>query len=134
MTISVIIVAAGSSKRLGGKVNKPYLNIKGKPALYYSIKTFLSLNMIKEVLVVIREKDETMFRSLLNKYIFFGVKYTYGGKERKDSVLNGLNALENKKGIVLIHDAARPFVSKEQFPFYFREHLTRLIRNLFSPY
>ncbi|OGF48780.1 MAG: 2-C-methyl-D-erythritol 4-phosphate cytidylyltransferase [Candidatus Firestonebacteria bacterium GWA2_43_8] len=113
MPISVIIVAAGSSKRLGGKVNKPYLKVKGKPALYYSIKTFLSLKTVKEILVVIREKDESIFRKLLKKYNFNGVKYTYGGKERRDSVLNGLNSLENKKGIVLIHDAARPFVTKE---------------------
>jgi len=113
MPISVIIVAAGSSTRLGGKVNKPYLNIQGKPALYYSLKTFLSIKTIKEILVVIREQDEKIFRALLNRYNFSEVKYTYGGEERKDSVLNGLNALENKKGVVLIHDAARPFVSKE---------------------
>ncbi|OGF50669.1 MAG: 2-C-methyl-D-erythritol 4-phosphate cytidylyltransferase [Candidatus Firestonebacteria bacterium RIFOXYA2_FULL_40_8] len=113
MIVSVIIVAAGSSKRLGGKLNKPYLHINGKPALYYSLKTFLAVKSVKEVLVVIREKDENIFRKLLKKYKFFSVKYTFGGAERKDSVLNGLNALENKKGIVLIHDAARPFVSIE---------------------
>jgi len=113
MGVSVIIVAAGSSKRMGGKINKPYVKINGKPALYYSLKTFLSLKKIKEILVVIRGKDEELLRGLLKKYNFSNVKYTCGGKERKDSVLNGLKALMSKKGVVLIHDAARPFVSKE---------------------
>ena len=113
MTVSVIIVAAGSSKRMGGGQNKPYVNINGKPALYYSLRTFLSIKTIKEVLVVIRKKDEALFRKLLKKNNFHSILYTYGGKERRDSVLNGLRVLKNKKNIVLIHDAARPFASKK---------------------
>lgn len=108
--VSAIIVAAGSSSRMGGKVNKPYLNIKGKPALYYSLRTFSSLSEIKEIIVVIRSRDEGPFRKLLKKYNFKNVRYTYGGTERKDSVLNGLFAIEQRRGVVLIHDAARPFV------------------------
>ena len=109
--VSAIIVAAGSSSRMGGKVNKPYLNIKGRPALYYSLKTFSSLKEIKELVVVIRSRDEASFRKLLKKYNFNNVRYTYGGAERKDSVLNGIFAAANRKGVILIHDAARPFVS-----------------------
>ncbi len=110
-SISAIIVAAGSSSRMGGKVNKPYLTIKGKPALYYSLKIFSSIKEIRELVVVIRGKDEKIFRKLLNKYNFKNVRYTCGGPQRKDSVLNGFFSLERKEGLVLIHDAARPFVS-----------------------
>ncbi len=113
VSVSVIIVAAGSSSRMGGKINKPYMALKGKPVLYYSLKTFLSMKEVKEVVVVIRPDDEVLFRKILKKYNFKNLHYTYGGSERKDSVLNGFFAVVKRKGVILVHDAARPFVSRE---------------------
>ena len=113
VSVSAIIVAAGSSSRMGGKINKPYMKLKVKPVLYYSLKTFLSMKEVKEVVVVIRTEDEELFRKILKKYNLKNVHYTYGGPERKDSVLNGFFAVVKRKGIILVHDAARPFVSPE---------------------
>lgn len=113
MTISVIIVAAGSSKRMKGNVNKPYLRLRGFPVLYYSISRFLKIKKISEIIVVIRKKDKKSLHYLIKKYKFKNVKVIFGGKIRQDSVFNGLKAVSKGCKIVLIHDAARPFVSKE---------------------
>lgn len=113
MKISAIIAAAGSSKRMGSKVNKPYINIKGLPILCYSIVKFLKIQRISEVIVIIRKKDEKICHYLIKKYKFKNVKTVFGGKVRQDSVFNGLKAVRKDCKIVLIHDAARPFVSKE---------------------
>lgn len=111
MIASAIIVAAGSSKRMGGRVNKPYICLRGFPVLYYSLRCFLKNARIKEVVVVIRKQDRRLFRKLLLKYKFKKTKVVFGGKERQDSVFKGLKAVKKKCNVVLIHDAARPFIN-----------------------
>ena len=109
----VIILAAGKGRRMGESINKQYLNIKGYPILYYTIKAFSQSNCIDEILVVAAE-DEVNYckEEIVKKFNFFKVKdVVIGGKERQDSVLNGLKAVSNCE-IVLIHDGARPFVNE----------------------
>ena len=113
MHISAIIVAAGSSKRMGSRINKPYLLLKGFPLLYYSISTFLKNSKINEVITVIRKQDKKIFSELAKKYKFKKIKYVFGGKVRQDSVYNGLKAVKKNCNIVLIHDAARPFITNK---------------------
>lgn len=113
MIISVIIVAAGSSKRMGGKANKPYINLKGLPVLCHSISSFFQNPRIKEIIIAIRKKDEKICCNLVKKYKYKNVKAVFGGKARQDSVFNGLKAVRKDCRIVLIHDAARPFASKK---------------------
>ncbi|MFH1823688.1 MAG: 2-C-methyl-D-erythritol 4-phosphate cytidylyltransferase [Candidatus Firestonebacteria bacterium] len=113
MRISVVIVAAGLSKRIGGKINKPYICLKGFPVIYYSISIFIKDPQIKEIILVIRKKDEKTCKQVLQKYNFKKIKITFGGKERIDSVCNGLKKVSKATDIVLIHDAARPFITRK---------------------
>lgn len=105
-----IIAAAGSGTRMGVDIPKQFLRIDGKPILQKCYEKVSSCKLVDEILVVTNEDYIETTEKLLP-----GVKIVPGGKERQDSIAKGLNALEGAKDedIVLIHDGARPFVSKE---------------------
>lgn len=108
----VIIVAAGRGRRMETDVNKQFLNIKGKPVIYYSLKTFSGSKLIDGIIIVCAESEiEYCKNEIVEKYKIDKVlKIVSGGKERQDSVYNGLKAIDDCE-IVLIHDGARPFVN-----------------------
>ena len=91
---SVIILAAGKGRRMGEPINKQYLNIKGYPILYYTLKAFSKSNCIDEIIVVVAEGEmDYCKKEIIEKYNFLKVKnVVIGGKERQHSVLNGLNS------------------------------------------
>lgn len=111
--VTAIILAGGRGKRMGQKISKQYILVNGKPVLYYTIKRFLECENIDNIVLVL-PSDEISYckKEVLDKYSLKVDKIVEGGKERQDSVYNALNSLENTD-IVLIHDGARPFVSKE---------------------
>lgn len=104
--ISAIIVAAGSGARAGFSENKILRELNGLPVLSYSLSAFSEAD---ELIVVCRKKDEERILKLLSP--FPNAKIRYGGETRAESVYNGLKAAKGE--IVLIHDAARPFVTKK---------------------
>lgn len=109
---SVIIVAAGSGKRMNLDINKQYIKIDGKEIIAHTIDVFYNNENIDEIIVCIKKEEESFFKTeILNKYNFENIKIAYGGKERQDSIYNGLKKLDSNSDIVLIHDGARPFVS-----------------------
>ena len=103
---SCVIVGAGSGTRANLGYNKLRYLIKQKPLLMYSIEPFLKRNY--EVILVINQEDEAFFKPYLDPTI----KITYGGKNRTESVKNGLDLVTQK--YVLIHDAARVRIKGEQ--------------------
>lgn len=109
---SVIIVAAGVGKRMGGKVAKQYLELKGKPILYYTLNAFDQIDEINEIIVVTGENDiDYVQNEIINKYNIKKVtKVIVGGSERQYSVYNGLKAVNTNTKVVLIHDGVRPFI------------------------
>jgi len=111
--VTAIILAGGRGKRMGQKISKQYILVNEKPVLYYTIKRFLECENIDNIVLVL-PSDEISYckKEVLDKYSLKVDKIVEGGKERQDSVYNALNSLENTD-IVLIHDGARPFVSKE---------------------
>ncbi|MEG1003797.1 MAG: 2-C-methyl-D-erythritol 4-phosphate cytidylyltransferase [Clostridium sp.] len=108
---SAIILSGGRGTRMGSSISKQFIEVKGKPILYYTLKRFIEEDLIDEVILVL-PKDEIEYckKEILEKYDLSVGKIVEGGKERQDSVFNGLKALKNTD-IVLIHDGARPFVS-----------------------
>jgi len=108
-----IILSAGKGKRMGEPINKQYLMINEYPILYYTLKAFSESNSIDEIILVVAEGEmDYCRREIIEKYKFLKVKdVVIGGKERQESVLNGLIALSNCE-VVLIHDGARPFVTQ----------------------
>ena len=102
MSTAVIIVAAGRGSRMGGDLPKQWQVLAGKPVLAHTVAAFAGM----QVLVVIHPDDRALAEAL-------GVPLVMGGATRDASVLAGLRALEGS-GVtrVLIHDGARPLVSR----------------------
>ena len=103
--VTALIVAAGRGERLGGGVPKQFRLLAGKPMLRRAVDALLPHPRIDAVRVVVGADQTGMAASALH-----GVDVgepILGGAERSDSVINGLNAVG--EGIVLVHDAARPF-------------------------
>ena len=113
MRNAAIIVAAGSGKRFGGPVPKPYLEIEGRPILAMAVEPFLSAGCIDEIVVVAAEDWIERSRSVFADEGWAGrIRITAGGAERFDSVYEGLLACPDAD-LVFIHDGARPYVSTE---------------------
>lgn len=111
--ISVICLAAGQGKRMESRVQKQYLLLEDKPVLYYALKAFQDSPVEDIILVVGAGEEEYCRTEIVEKYGFFKVKAIVpGGKERYHSVYCGLCQLQNAD-YVLIHDGARPFVTRE---------------------
>lgn len=113
--VSVIIAAAGMSNRMGSKINKQFLLIDNKPILAHSIDAFNGLKFIDEIIVVLKEEEvEYCRKEIVYRYRFNKVsKIVRGGKERQDSIYNGILSLNRETDIVLTHDGARPFIKRK---------------------
>jgi 2-C-methyl-D-erythritol 4-phosphate cytidylyltransferase/2-C-methyl-D-erythritol 2,4-cyclodiphosphate synthase len=108
---NVIIVAAGTGSRVGGPLPKQYQEINGTPILAITTNRFLTMPEIQRTIVVINKNHQEYFDTKVLPFLKGTVELTYGGKLRQDSVLQGLKQLPSDE-LVLIHDGARPFVSK----------------------
>lgn len=107
MKLGLILVCAGKGSRL--KKDKPVLKIKGKPLFYHAYAVFKKINAIKQIVIVMRlEHIKIAGRLIRDRRVWF----VEGGEHRSDSVLNGLTALNENITHVLIHDGARPLVTK----------------------
>lgn len=107
---TAIVLAAGAGKRMNTKVHKQYLEVAGKPVLYYTLKAFEESAVSDIVLVTGAGEEDYCQKQIIKKYGFEKVKaIVTGGKERYHSVYQGLLAAEGAD-YVLIHDGARPLV------------------------
>ncbi len=113
MVTGVVIVAAGSGKRMGGQRNKLWLPLAGEPILAHTVRLFATHPDIDEVVLVVSEADHAEVIALISAEKL-PVVVTLGGAERQDSVRNGLASLSANCDYVLVHDAARPFVTRKQ--------------------
>lgn len=104
MKTAAIIVAAGQGVRAGGGVPKQFAMLAGKPMLAHSYSALSAHPAIESVVVVIGDGQQDMLRAALGD-----ASYAIGGATRRESVANGLAAIDAER--VLIHDAARPFLS-----------------------
>lgn len=113
--VSVIIAAAGMSNRMGSKINKQFIDIDNKPILVHTLNKFEQSPYVDEIILISKEQEvEYCRKEIVRKYGFKKIKKIIrGGKERQDSIYNGILALDEKCDIVLTHDGARPFVRKE---------------------
>ncbi len=110
---TAIVLAAGQGTRMGTKVQKQYLEIQGKPILYYALRAFEESETIDEIILVVgKDQQAYCYNEIISKYGFQKVsKIVEGGSERYHSVWNGLQEVQG--GYVFIHDGARPFVTEE---------------------
>jgi 2-C-methyl-D-erythritol 4-phosphate cytidylyltransferase len=109
LMVSALIVAAGKGTRMGPNVDKLFLELAGQPVLAHTWRRFDQTSEITELVLVVREGMQSHVAELAER---FGFKKPFrivgGGKERQDSVWNGLAALDPSSELVAIQDAARP--------------------------
>lgn len=115
MAYQVILPAAGQGKRMGAGKNKLLLELDGVPIFINTLKVFASDDRCSRIILAVNEDEKQEFKRLLVQYgINKAVKLVPGGSERQFSVYAGIEALDDDDGIVLVHDAARPFIDIEQ--------------------
>lgn len=116
--VIAIIVAAGSGKRFGGALPKQYMKLGGQTVLQKSVKAFEENARVDDIIVVAGEGFTELAAELCGGFKKMH-SVVLGGSERQDSVLRGLTeAAQTVNGvsentIILVHDAARPFVSDD---------------------
>ena len=107
-----VVVAAGSSRRMGGTGSKVFADLLGKPVLRWCLEALDRSDWAAEIALVCRPEDleqaEAAAQGLSTPCVF-----TAGGATRQESVQKGVLALQPDWGYLLIHDGARPFVTEE---------------------
>lgn len=117
MKYEAIVLAAGQGKRMQSTHNKILLHLRGKPVIVYAIEAFIKDPACQHVVLVAQADEIQTMQKIQARYF---KKYreqitvVAGGAERQDSVYEGLQAVRNLTGYVMIHDGARPFVTHTQ--------------------
>lgn len=109
--IVAIVPSAGLGQRFGPDKNKPFYPLLGKPVCVWSLEILQGIGEITEIIPVLKEADMEAGAEVFERYNLSKIrKIAPGGRERQDSVYNGLKAVKGKADIVLIHDGARPLI------------------------
>lgn len=111
---SVILLAAGSGSRMNSDIPKQYMKLGDRMVINYSLDMFEEDDDISEIVMVVSHTDIGMVKDeIVNRYGYSKVSdVVAGGKERYESVYNGICALQDAD-YVMIHDGARPFISHD---------------------
>ena len=110
---TVIITAGGSGKRMESKVKKQFMEIAGKPILFWTLERFLKHGSFSQIIISLPEDDIVDMQIQLERYYpEVAIKLVAGGSERQHSVLNALKACNPETDLVFIHDGVRPFVKQ----------------------
>ena len=111
MFVSAIIAAAGAGRRLGAAKPKQLLDLGGGSMLHHSLSAFLTHPRVSEVILV--KPAGPLALAVSHLADARKLRAVDGGERRQDSVANGFDAVDPKSDVILIHDAARPFVTAE---------------------
>ncbi|MFZ0212684.1 MAG: 2-C-methyl-D-erythritol 4-phosphate cytidylyltransferase [Candidatus Acidiferrales bacterium] len=113
--IAAILPAAGLGTRMGAEVPKQFLELDGVPLLLYTIRRLAECDAITEFLIATRpEEVEAVEQRLAKENLGRPVHVVKGGETRQESVGNALARISPDTELVLVHDAVRPFVTREQ--------------------
>jgi 2-C-methyl-D-erythritol 4-phosphate cytidylyltransferase len=129
---TAIVLAAGEGVRLsrppnftargGTRVSKPLVEINSRPIFIYSLKVFDRHPLIRDIIVVANQKNLPAITAKVKQYRIKKVsRVVPGGRRRQDSVRRGLKRVDPGVRLVLIHDAARPFIDKDMVSSVIRE-------------
>ena len=111
---TAVIVAAGKGKRMGTDISKQFLPLCGKEILAHTVEKFEMAENVRDIVLVTGMESLQDAKDMAEEYGWKKVvSVVEGGKERQDSVWNGLQAVSEDTEIVLIHDGVRPFVTEE---------------------
>ncbi len=110
---AAVVLSAGTGSRMKSDIPKQYMELNGKPVIYYSLKAFEENGFSSIVLVCGKDDVEYCKKEIIEKYHLTSVKAVVpGGKERYHSVFEGLKAVSDAD-YVFIHDGARPMITQD---------------------
>ena len=109
MVKSAIITAAGSGRRFGEA--KQFKKLHGKPLYQYSLDTFIKSRLFDEIILVIPNSIQEKAQKEIKRKYSSQVSLVIGGPDRQDSVKNAIQNSNPNIDLVVIHDAARPFIT-----------------------
>jgi 2-C-methyl-D-erythritol 4-phosphate cytidylyltransferase len=113
MKTTAIIVAAGTGSRFDSDTPKQFMELAGRPIVCHAIERFQAAPSIDSIVLVLASDRIENFRSTCASFDKLH-DIIAGGATRAESVLNGLNAVEDDTRVVAVHDGARPFVSVDE--------------------
>lgn len=114
MFVSAIVLAAGKGVRFNSKVQKPLVKIGRRPLVIHSLGVLSNHPLINEIIVVANPFNSPGITKEIKQYRIGKIKtVVLGGRQRKDSVYNGLKAIAKEASLVLVHDGARPFIDSK---------------------
>ncbi len=108
MKCSVVIVAAGDGTRIGGR--KLLMDLGGRPLVAWTLEPFLQFPDTDEIVLVVHHGDRARCEEFIGE-TGVDIRIVTGGRERQDSVYEGIKSLERDNEVIIVHDGARPFVS-----------------------
>jgi len=114
MKADAIIVSAGKGQRFMERKKKQFHLLADKPILTHTLDQFEACPLVRSILLVVSEEDmDYTLKEIVEKYKYRKIaQIVPGGKQRQDSVKNGMDALAKVVDIVMIHDGVRPFVTR----------------------
>ena len=110
-SVSVIVVAAGIGRRMGGSMHKAWLPLDGVPVVEHTLSRFASLPLTRDMVLVVHADDRERARTTAER--FEGLLVVTGGEHRTDSVRAGLEAVDARTPLIAIQDGVRPLVERE---------------------
>ncbi len=108
---TALFPAAGKGRRMGGDKNKILMELNGIPIILHTLRRFAECRSVDYFVVIVGKNEVDEINHILEDEELPPYKIVIGGSERQYSVANGLKALPENTDVVLIHDAARPFVT-----------------------
>ena len=111
--VAAVVPAGGSGTRMGNETPKQFLRLGEVPVLIHALRVFESSQTITEIVVVVPQDAVTYCQEeLLPQFSLSKIsRVTCGGACRQDSVWNGLQVVDKRTNVVVVHDAVRPFVT-----------------------
>jgi 2-C-methyl-D-erythritol 4-phosphate cytidylyltransferase len=114
MNVTAIVPSAGTGERIQHRLKKPYISLLGQPILAHTLKVLNSVSAINQIIVPVYPGEENFCEKEVVKKMSLTteVKIVAGGETRQESVRKALEFLPGSCDIVLIHDSARPLISR----------------------
>jgi len=110
--LAVILLAGGKGSRMKANMPKQFLPLLGKPVFMHSLDLFLKMDNVESIVIVLDESFRDEYKDLLT--LDSRIIWADPGKERQDSVFNGLTQVPTTCDLVAVHDSARPLVTEKE--------------------
>lgn len=112
LTVTAIVPCGGVGRRMGKGVPKQFIEVAGRPILIHTLQLLDACPLIHAIILVIPDEHRDLVQRLLSEFPVEKLcDIVAGGKERQDSVRNGLKSVPKSTKMVLVHDGVRPMVS-----------------------